>query len=85
MRFTVSDVLPGAIVVQFHVAGKQPGDVALWNSLVTVGGTRGADTLTNACRDAGNECRAAFSGVHLAATSSVYVENVSLLSFALSP
>lgn len=34
MRFTVSDVLPGAIIVQFHMAGNSPGDVALWNSLI---------------------------------------------------
>jgi hypothetical protein len=76
MRFTVSDVLPGAIVIQFHMAGSSPGQVALWNSLVTVGGTRGADGLTNNCRDASNECKAAFIGMHFAPTSSVYVENV---------
>lgn len=34
MRFTVSDVLPGAIIVQFNMAGTKPGDVALWNSLI---------------------------------------------------
>lgn len=34
MRFTVSDVLPGAIIVQFNMAGNAPGDVALWNSLI---------------------------------------------------
>lgn len=34
MRFTVSDVLPGAIIVQFNMAGNSPGDVALWNSLI---------------------------------------------------
>lgn len=42
MRFTVSDVLPGAIIVQFNMAGSSPGQVALWNSMITVGGTRGA-------------------------------------------
>ena len=76
MRFTVGDVLPGAIILQFHMAGASPGDVAIWNSLVTVGGTRGASPLTNACRDAANECKAAFLGMHFAKTSSVYVENV---------
>ncbi|ROV88695.1 hypothetical protein VSDG_09508 [Cytospora chrysosperma] len=76
MRFTVSDVLPGAIILQFNMAGSQPGDVALWNSLVTIGGTRGADALAAACTDPSNECRAAFLGIHLAATSSVYIENV---------
>lgn len=76
MRFTVSDVLPGAIIMQFNLAGHQPGDVAIWNSLVTLGGTRGAPALTNTCRDATNPCRAAFLGMHFAPTSSVYAENV---------
>ena len=75
MRFTVSDVLPGAIVVQFNMAGNSPGDVALWNSLVTVGGTRGADNLTNTCTDASNECKGVFLGMHHSKTASAYVEN----------
>ncbi|KAI0442034.1 glycoside hydrolase family 55 protein [Xylaria telfairii] len=76
MRFTVSDVLPGAIIVQFNMAGSSPGQVALWNSMITVGGTRGASALTNACTDPKNECKAAFLGMHFAPTSSAYVENV---------
>ncbi|PHH70213.1 hypothetical protein CDD82_7263 [Ophiocordyceps australis] len=75
MRFTVSEVLPGAIVVQFNMAGASPGDVALWNSLVTVGGTRGAPGLTDACTDASNPCKGAFLGMHMAKSSSAYVEN----------
>ncbi|GJN70441.1 glycoside hydrolase family 55 [Purpureocillium lilacinum] len=76
MRFTVSDVLPGAIILQFNMAGNAPGDVALWNSLVTVGGTRGASGLTNSCGDASNECKGAFIGMHFTKSSSAYVENV---------
>ncbi|KAL2268043.1 hypothetical protein VTJ83DRAFT_2889 [Remersonia thermophila] len=76
MRVTVGEVLPGAILVQFHMAGERPGDVAMWNTLTTVGGTRGAPSLTNACRDPANQCRAAFLGLHFAETSSVYLENV---------
>jgi hypothetical protein len=76
MRFTVGDILPGAIIMQFHIAGRNPGDVAIWNSLVTVGGTRGAQPLTDTCRDPANQCKAAFMGIHLAKTSSVYLENV---------
>ncbi|KAL1839257.1 hypothetical protein VTJ49DRAFT_1694 [Mycothermus thermophilus] len=76
MRITVGEVLPGAILVQFHMAGAQPGDVAMWNTLTTVGGTRGAQPLTDTCRDAANQCRAAFLGLHFAKTSSAYVENV---------
>lgn len=76
MRFTVSDVLPGAILVQFNMAGSSPGDVALWNSLVTVGGTRGASGLTNSCRNPSSECKGAFIGMHFTPSSSAYVENV---------
>lgn len=76
MRFSVSDVLPGAIVVQFNMACRAPGDVGLWNSLVTVGGTCGAPGLADGCRDAGRACKAAFLGLHLARSSSAYVENV---------
>ncbi|KAI1318408.1 glycoside hydrolase family 55 protein [Xylariaceae sp. FL0255] len=76
MRFTVSDVLPGAIIVQFNMAGNNPGDVALWNSLVTVGGTLGASNIANTCTSASNECQAAFTGIHFASTSSAYLENV---------
>jgi hypothetical protein len=76
MRFTVSDVLPGAIIVQFNMAGSSPGQVALWNSLVTVGGTLGASALGDACTDPSNECKAAFIGIHLAPTSSAYLENL---------
>ncbi len=76
MRFTVSDVLPGAIILQFNMAGNNPGDVALWNSLVTVGGTLGATGIANACNSPQSECQAAFLGIHFAPTSSVYLENV---------
>ncbi|KAI1435804.1 glycoside hydrolase family 55 protein [Xylaria sp. CBS 124048] len=76
MRFTVNAALPGAIIVQFNMAGNEPGDVALWNSLVTVGGTRGATDLANACTDPTNQCQGAFLGIQLAPTSSAYIENV---------
>ncbi|RBQ78001.1 hypothetical protein FVER14953_09443 [Fusarium verticillioides] len=76
MRFTVSDVLPGAIILQFNMRGTSPGDVGLWNSLITVGGTRGASALTDTCHDPSSECQAAFLGMYFAPDSSAYVENV---------
>ncbi|KAK0671590.1 glycoside hydrolase family 55 protein [Cercophora samala] len=76
IRITVGDVLPGAILLQFNMKGATPGAVAIWTSLVTVGGTRGAEPLTNACRSASAQCKAAFLGIHFAAGSSVYLENV---------
>ncbi|KKP02807.1 glucan endo-1,3-beta-glucosidase [Trichoderma harzianum] len=76
VRITVNDVLPGAILLQFNMAGNNPGDVALWNSLVTVGGTRGASALANACTSSSNECKGAFVGIHVAKGSSPYIQNV---------
>ena len=76
MRFTVADVLPGAIILQFNAAGTKPGDVGIWNSVITVGGTRGAEPLTEACGEAGNPCQAAYIGMHFTTKSSAYVENV---------
>ncbi len=58
------------------MAGNNPGDVGLWNSLVTVGGTLGAPGIAQGCNDAGNACKAALLGMHFAPTSSAYVENV---------
>lgn len=76
MRFTVAEVCPGAILVQFQAAGSSPGDVALFNSLITVGGTRGAPGLTDACKDASKPCQGAYLGLHFTNSSSAYVENV---------
>ncbi|KAH7251411.1 pectin lyase fold/virulence factor [Fusarium tricinctum] len=76
MRFIVADELPGAIIVEFNAAGSKPGDVAMWNSLITVGGTRGAQGLTDKCRDAANPCQGAYLGMHFTESSSAYVENV---------
>lgn len=71
MRFTVGEALPGAIILQVNMAGHQPGDVALYNSLITVGGTR--DTQLSCSSEA--NCKAAYLGLHLSTTSSAYIEN----------
>ncbi|KAL6918495.1 hypothetical protein FSST1_009990 [Fusarium sambucinum] len=76
MRFTVVDVLPGAIILEINAAGSKPGDVAIWNSVITVGGTLGAKDLTDNCRDASNPCQGAYIGMHFTKDSSAYVENV---------
>ncbi|KAF5671245.1 glycoside hydrolase family 55 [Fusarium heterosporum] len=76
MRFTVADILPGAIIVEINAAGNKPGDVAIWNSMITVGGTRGAENLTDNCKDTSNPCQAAYLGIHFTKDSSAYVENV---------
>ena len=37
MGFAVADITPGAIIVQVNMAVTHPGDVAFWNSHMTVG------------------------------------------------
>ncbi|CAD6594065.1 MAG: hypothetical protein ASARMPRED_008465 [Alectoria sarmentosa] len=76
MRFTVADITPGAIILQPNVGGSNPGDVGIWNSHVTVGGT--ADTNINTACGSGNtaDCMAAFAMVHLTSSSSACIERV---------
>lgn len=76
MRFTVAQVSPGAIILEVNMAGANQGDVAIFNSAITIGGT-GDTTVTTSCtaQDTTN-CRAAFLGLHLASTSSAYVQNL---------
>lgn len=53
------------------MAGNNPGDVAIHNSLITIGGTR--DTEVNCGSEA--NCRGAYLGVHLTQSSSAYIDN----------
>ena len=71
IRFTVDSPLPGAILLRINMAGSTPGDVAVFNSLNTIGGTR--DTSIDCSSEA--NCLAAYLGVHLAAGSSAYIDN----------
>ncbi|UKZ54446.1 hypothetical protein TrVGV298_008254 [Trichoderma virens] len=71
IRFTVNQPLAGAILLRVNMAGNNPGDVAVFNSLNTIGGTR--DTSIN-CSNESN-CKAAYLGLHLAAGSSAYIDN----------
>ena len=73
MRFTVGQALPGAIILQVNMAGNSPGDVAIHNSLITVGGTRDSEINCNSEADA--NCRSAYLGVHLTQGSSAYIDN----------
>ncbi|KAB8349588.1 hypothetical protein FH972_023612 [Carpinus fangiana] len=75
MRFTVGEVLPGAIIVQINMAGA-PGDVAIWNSEITIGGDAASSVTTQCNQQDTTECKAAFLGLHLSASSSAYIDNV---------
>ncbi|MCJ1428228.1 hypothetical protein MMC29_006136 [Sticta canariensis] len=76
MRFSVADIAPGAIILQVNMEGSAQGDVGIWNSHITVGGT--ADTNVNTACDGPNtaDCLAAFAMLHLTQSSSCYIENM---------
>ncbi|KAH8601170.1 putative exo-beta-1,3-glucanase [Bisporella sp. PMI_857] len=76
MRFTVAEPLPGAIIVQVNMAGTSPGDVGIWDTQVTIGGT--ADTtIHSTCNNQDTaSCMGAFLGVHLTTSSSAYLQNI---------
>lgn len=75
MRFSVAEILPGAKILEINIAGSVPGDVALWNTIATVGGTA-ETTIANSCTDQDtSKCMAAFMVLHLTKSSSAYIEN----------
>jgi hypothetical protein len=89
LRFTVGQALPGAILLQINMAGASPGDVAVFNSLITIGGTR--DTEIDCYSESSSpsppassfpgsssqpNCVGAYIGLHLSKSSSAYVENI---------
>lgn len=75
MRFTVSEVLAGATILEVNAAGKNPGDVALWNTIVTVGGTAETSIKDDCDKQDTSKCMAAYMVMHLTKTSSAYIEN----------
>ncbi|KAF2091544.1 glycoside hydrolase family 55 protein [Saccharata proteae CBS 121410] len=75
MMFTVSEVLPGCKLVEVNMAGRNPGDVGIWNSHFRVGGAAGSDVRTN-CGTSVDRCMAAWGLIHLTSTSSAYIENM---------
>ncbi|KAJ5110445.1 hypothetical protein N7532_000980 [Penicillium argentinense] len=75
MRFAVGEILPGAKILEVNAAGAQPGDVGLWNTIITVGGTA-ETTISNVCTSQDpKDCMAAFMVMHLTKSSSAYMEN----------
>lgn len=75
MRFSVSEVLPGAKILEVNMAGSAPGDVGLWNTIVTVGGTAETSISTGCTNQDTSQCMAAYMVMHLTKSSSAYIEN----------
>lgn len=72
---TIHGVLPGAILVEINMAGLNPGDVSLHNTILRVGGT--TDTNVNdVCDVSPGTCKAGFLMLHLTVSSSAYLEDV---------
>jgi glucan 1,3-beta-glucosidase len=70
--FTVSDVLPGTVMVEVNMAGEKPGDVGFFNCHFRVGGARGS-VVRDCARP--EHCNAAHLSAHFTPSSSVYWEN----------
>lgn len=75
MRFSVGEILPGAKVLEVNAAGNEPGEVGLWNTMVTVGGTADTSISTRCTSQDPKDCMAAFMVMHLTKSSSAYIEN----------
>lgn len=63
-------------MLQINIAGAAKGDVGLWNTQIMFGGTAGT-TIKDVCNNQDTtNCRAAYLGLHLTASSSAYVQNL---------
>lgn len=73
---------PGAILMEFNVAGTQPGNAAIWDTHFRVGGTAGTQLQSDRCSKnpsvqapPNSACIGGFMNLHLTASSSAYLEN----------
>ena len=76
MLFTVADLLPGCTLLEVNIAGNKQGDVGFWNSHFRVGGASGSRVQTDCNTGHPKDCLAAYALIHLAPTSSTYIENM---------
>ncbi|KAH8671305.1 pectate lyase superfamily protein-domain-containing protein [Xylariales sp. PMI_506] len=72
----VADVLPGAVLMQINMAGKNAGDVAVWNTVLRVGGSRNSRVTYDCTSTDTATCKAAFALLHVGSSASLYAENV---------
>lgn len=71
-------IAPGAIVVEWNVAGSSQGSAAMWDSYIRLGGTAGTNLQQSQCptNAPGAGCYAAFLALHLTTNSNAYIEGV---------
>ncbi|KAI0062874.1 exo-beta-1,3-glucanase [Artomyces pyxidatus] len=80
MLFTTRAPANGAVVVEWNVhdPSGQKGAAGMWDTLIRLGGAAGTNIQSGQCSDAlsntGNNCFAAFLGLHLTSSASAYLE-----------
>ncbi|KAI1826247.1 glycoside hydrolase family 55 protein [Xylaria intraflava] len=74
--------LPGAILVEWNVAGTENGATGIWDVHFRVGGTAGTGLQSDHCSKTPNvttvvddKCKGTFLMLHLTKTASAYIEN----------
>ncbi|KAF2099288.1 family 55 glycoside hydrolase [Rhizodiscina lignyota] len=82
MVFETRGPAPGAIIIEWNLAGDQPGNAAMWEVHWRIGGTAGTLLQSNICTKTPNlqtfpnaQCFGAFMLMHITSDASVYMEN----------
>ncbi|KAI1467049.1 glycoside hydrolase family 55 protein [Daldinia caldariorum] len=80
--FETKGSLPGAILMQWNLAGSENGAAGMWDVHFRVGGTAGTELQSDKCTKNENvtttanpECMGAFMMLHVTQTASAYIEN----------
>ncbi|SPO00585.1 probable beta-1,3 exoglucanase precursor [Cephalotrichum gorgonifer] len=82
LTFETKGPQPGAILMEWNVAGTKPGDAGLWDVHFRVGGTAGTGLQSDKCKktpevktDPNPECVGSFMLLHVTPEGSGYFEN----------
>ena len=82
MLFETRGPTPGAIIMEWNLAGTTPGATGMWDTHFLIGGTNGTMLQSNNCRKtpsrahgADPKCYCAFLLLHLTTTSSLIMSN----------
>jgi glucan 1,3-beta-glucosidase len=82
LMFETAGPQPGAILMEWNVAGTKPGSAGLWDVHFRVGGSAGTQLQSDKCKKnptvsapANEACIGAFMLLHVTSTASAYFEN----------
>lgn len=80
--FEIIGPQPGAVIIEWNVAGAQPGAAGIWDVHARLGGSAGTRLQSDRCASQFNtdgtadpNCTAAFLMLHVTKTGSAYLEN----------